>query len=616
MARGHLIILAVWLSAGVIGVTATEVAPAATVTCGSLRGTVDAASESAAFLGIPYALPPIGVRRWQPPVGIGTSPGRRSNCWKGQLDASKPGPACLQGSHCSHGVQSSEDCLRLHVHTKNLEVLSNISDPSPTSARDTWKLKPVLVWLHGGGLLEGSPFSLQSGYGAQANLTSENDVVVVSVQYRLGVAGFLSLASLSHHHDVRGTSGNYGLLDCLEALRWIQGNIRAFGGDPKRVTVWGQSSGGSLVLALLASPAARGLVHGGVSMSGSPKLNSTTSEAAKYWHREVVERSRCAEIGFRQEMEKELSDCLLRLSAAELLHAQPDNWHADVWSLEIFSSTWQYAPLLLVDGEGGVLPQGYLQAFQDSKRGAVPAILGVTREESDFAPGQDVRHLTRSQLMQVLAGYTGRSQEPAFVEELGRLYGLTGNNSSDWEPQRKYAEILSDMTTVCPNFYLAGVMDAHRPRCGAPVFSYVASRHLSKPFCVIANFTKMKPMYCPRFAFHAMDEFAMLQPHFLYNFTAEDRAWGQRLRARMLEFAATGNVQAWQRFSTSTRGQAEGHVSKSRELLFDYNVIDLGAADKNTQRYHVARCNFWLQSGFYDSRGLVNMAATDLVISV
>lgn len=281
-------------------------------------------------------------------------------------------------------------------------------------------------------------------------------------------------------------------------------------------------------------------------MSGSPKLNSTTSEAAKYWHREVVERSRCAEIGFRQEMEKELSDCLLRLSAAELLHAQPDNWHADVWSLEIFSSTWQYAPLLLVDGEGGVLPQGYLQAFQDSKRGAVPAILGVTREESDFAPGQDVRHLTRSQLMQVLAGYTGRSQEPAFVEELGRLYGLTGNNSSDWEPQRKYAEILSDMTTVCPNFYLAGVMDAHRPRCGAPVFSYVASRHLSKPFCVIANFTKMKPMYCPRFAFHAMDEFAMLQPHFLYNFTAEDRAWGQRLRARMLEFAATGNVQACQ----------------------------------------------------------------------
>ena len=221
-----LIIVAVWLSAA-FGVTAREEAPVTAVTCGALRGTVDAASASAAFLGIPYALPPIGVRRWQPPVGIGTSPGRRSDCWKGQLDASKPGPACLQGSHFSHGVQSSEDCLRLHVHTKNLEALANISDPiSSTRA----KLKPVLVWLHGGGLLEGSPFSLQSGYGAQANLTSENDVVLVSVQYRLGVAGFLSLASLSHH-DVRGTSGNYGLLDCLEALRWIQGNIRAFGGE-------------------------------------------------------------------------------------------------------------------------------------------------------------------------------------------------------------------------------------------------------------------------------------------------------------------------------------------------------------------------------------------------
>lgn len=583
------------------------------VTCGALRGTVDAASASAAFLGIPYALPPIGVRRWQPPVGIGTSPGRRSDCWKGQLDASKPGPACLQGSHFSHGVQSSEDCLRLHVHTKNLQALANISDPiSSTGA----KLKPVLVWLHGGGLLEGSPFSLQSGYGAQANLTSENDVVLVSVQYRLGVAGFLSLASLSHH-DVRGTSGNYGLLDCLEALRWIQGNIRAFGGDPEQVTVWGQSSGGSLVLALLASPAARGLFHRGISMSGSPKLNSTTVEAANYWHREVVERSRCAEIGFRKRREKELLDCLLHLSAGELLQAQPDNWHADVWSLEIFSPTWQYAPLLLVDGDGGILPRGYLQAFQDSKHGAVPAILGVTREESDFAPGQDVRRFTRSQLMQLLARYAGRSQEPAFVEELGRLYGLTGNLSSDWEPQRTYAEILSDMTTICPNLYLAGVMDAHRPRRASPVFSYVASRHLSRPFCVIANFTKMKPLYCPRFAFHAMDEFAMLQPHFLYNFTEEDRAWGQRLRARILEFVATGKVQAWQRFSTSTnRRQDEGHVNKSRELLSEYNVIDFGVEDENTQCYNVARCNFWLQSGFYDSRGLVNLAATSFSITV
>ena len=276
-------------------------------------------------------------------------------------------------------------------------------------------------------------------------------------------------------------------------------------------------------------------------MSGSPKLNSTTEEAAEYWHREVVERSPCAEIGFQKPREKELLDCLLHLSAGELLQAQPDNWHADVWSLDIFSPTWQYAPLLLVDGEGGILPQGYLQAFQDSKHGAVPAILGVTREESDFAPGQDVRRLTRSQLMQLLAGYAGKSQEPAFAEELGRLYGLTGF-SDDWEPQQRYAEILSDMTTVCPNFYLAGVMDAQRPRHASPVFSYVASRHLSKPFCVIANFTKMKPPYCPRFAFHAMDEFAMLQPHFLYNFTAEDKAWGQRLRARRGFYDSRGTL--------------------------------------------------------------------------
>ena len=134
------------------------------------------------------------------------------------------------------------------------------------------------------------------------------------------------------------------------------------------MTVCGQSSGGSLVFALLASPASRGLLQRGISLSGSPRLNSTTAEAAAVWHRDVVRRTRCAPLldaanhpargdGAPNPL---LADCLLSLDETELLASTPPNWHADVFGVGVFDPAFAYAPLLLVDGPGGVLPQPYV----------------------------------------------------------------------------------------------------------------------------------------------------------------------------------------------------------------------------------------------------------------
>ncbi|MBA2934060.1 carboxylesterase family protein [Sphingomonas sp. CGMCC 1.13654] len=187
------------------------------------------------FRGIPYAMPPLGELRWKPPVA--------ASDWSDTRDASRFGAACVQPASPSGSIyadeppEMSEDCLTLNVW-------------SPADAQKA----PVMVWIHGGALLTG--FSGSTMYDA-ARLAAEG-VVVVSINYRLGIFGFLAHPGLSAESP-QGVSGNYGLLDQIEALRWVERNIEAFGGDPANVTVFGESAGGLSVMHLLVSPLARGL---------------------------------------------------------------------------------------------------------------------------------------------------------------------------------------------------------------------------------------------------------------------------------------------------------------------------------------------------------------------
>ena len=196
------------------------------------------------FRGIPYAAAPVGTLRWRPPQPV--------RPWHGVRACTQFGSSCPQsGAPIGGGrlpAAQSEDCLYLNVWT-------------PAHARD--ERLPVMVWIHGGGFITGSG-SLPKTYGE--NLSGREHVVVVSFNYRLGVFGFLAHPALSAE-SAHGVSGNYGLLDQRAALRWVRRNIAAFGGDPRRVTIFGQSAGGQSVIAQLVSPLSRGLFARAISES-------------------------------------------------------------------------------------------------------------------------------------------------------------------------------------------------------------------------------------------------------------------------------------------------------------------------------------------------------------
>lgn len=220
-------------------VTAPLAAPA-----GSMRG-VELDGGVRSYRGIPFAAPPVGELRWRPP-----QPAAR---WAGVLDAPRFGTRCTQIPVWSdmrfRSAGSGEDCLTLNVWT-------------PADSRDA--RLPVLVYFYGGGFFAGDASELRYDGAALA----QRGIVVVTANYRLGVFGFLAHPALTAESP-RHASGDYGLLDQVAALEWVQRNVAAFGGDPERVTIGGESAGSMSVHALMASPLSRDLIDGAIGESGA-----------------------------------------------------------------------------------------------------------------------------------------------------------------------------------------------------------------------------------------------------------------------------------------------------------------------------------------------------------
>lgn len=230
---------------------------------GSLRG------STAVFEGIPYAAPPVGALRWREPQPAAS--------WEGVRDATKPGSACVQNdtgldrfvtplaaayatTYVGHTVPSSEDCLYLNVWVPNWPAKASLPAPS----------LPVMVWLHGGSNTAGNGAqTTYDGAGHDGGGLAPHGVILVTINYRLGVMGFFSHPDLSRESG-HGSSGNYGLLDQLAALRWVRANIAQFGGDAKNVTVFGESAGSIDAGVLVTSPLASGLFRRVILESGPP----------------------------------------------------------------------------------------------------------------------------------------------------------------------------------------------------------------------------------------------------------------------------------------------------------------------------------------------------------
>lgn len=212
---------------------------------GKLSGTTGESPEVHVYKGIPYAAPPVGANRWQPPQPIAP--------WHGVRPATKFSPRCIQGSFTRPNAPppppTSEDCLYLNVWT---------------AATSQDERRPVMFWIYGGGFFGGA--GSEPRYGGED--LAKKGAVVVTFNYRLGSLGFFAHPDLSRESD-RHVSGNYGMLDAIAALGWVQRNIAAFGGDPANVTVFGESAGAIMTAALVGSPVAKGLFHRAIGQSGA-----------------------------------------------------------------------------------------------------------------------------------------------------------------------------------------------------------------------------------------------------------------------------------------------------------------------------------------------------------
>ena len=287
------------------------------------------------FKGVPYALPPVGTARWTPP--------QPAAAWPGVRDASHFGPPCVQprsrpGSIYADPLPAmSEDCLSLNIW-------------APKAAHDA----AVMVWIHGGALTTGA--SSETMY--DGSKLADQGIVVVSINYRLGVLGYLAHPGLSAESP-SGVSGNYGLLDQIEALRWVRRNIAAFGGDPAKVTIAGESAGGLSVMYLMAAPPARGLFSGAI------------AESAYMISTPTLKQTRFGEISAEQN----------GLNLAAKLHA-PDIAALramDAQTLTDAAAASGYLPFGAVDGK--VLPAQLVEVFDKGQQAPVPILAGFNSGE-------------------------------------------------------------------------------------------------------------------------------------------------------------------------------------------------------------------------------------------
>ena len=291
---------------------------------GPVRGTMIGQVQT--FRGIPYAAAPVGDLRWRAP--------QPSAGWQGVLDATQFAAHCPQvGS--PYGIAStSEDCLFLNVFT-----------PDKTN-NGLPHLLPVMFWIHGGGLVVGE----SDGYDPTPLVAK--GVIVVTINYRLGELGFLAHPALTAESP-QGASGNYGLMDQQAAMRWVQRNIRNFGGDPGNVTIFGESAGGLSTHSQLASPLAAGLFHKAIVESGAYSLTQPTLAAAEASGTAFATHAGCS---------SQTAACLRGLSVTQILAAQT-------------------AATMVPNRDGFVLPQSVGAAFASGQFNQVPVIEGSNHDE-------------------------------------------------------------------------------------------------------------------------------------------------------------------------------------------------------------------------------------------
>jgi para-nitrobenzyl esterase len=436
---------------------------------GKARGKTINDGKVLAFLGLPYAAPPVGDLRWkapQPPVK-----------WKGERDATSFGAHCAQNHVFDDLIfqdgGASEDCLFLNIYT-----------PAEASAKS--KL-PVMFWIHGGGYAGGA----SSEPRHNGDFLPLKGVVLVTINYRLGVFGFLATSGLAK--EANGAAGNYGLMDMVAALRWVKVNIGNFGGDPDNVTIFGESAGSFAVSTLMASPAASGLFHKAIGESGAAFSNTLPTDTLEA--REKSDGAWVASLGVNTLAE------LRALPADKLLNAAK-NKKGGFW------------PVV----DGNFLTEPVPDIYAAGKQAHVPLLAGWNRDEGSFFA---LRPVTAEQFKGMIGGlYKERAAE--FL----KLYPA----ETDEQALRSAIDYGSD------NFIAFNTwkwIEAHRKTGDSPIYRY----HLE----LAAPPSKYHP---GSFAFHSDDieyVFGTLDTRPGAVWRPEDRRLSEQMMSYWSNFAKTGD---------------------------------------------------------------------------
>ncbi|XP_041883596.1 fatty acyl-CoA hydrolase precursor, medium chain-like [Corvus kubaryi] len=492
------------------------------------------------FLGLPFAKPPVGPLRFTEP--------QPPEPWEGVRDATSYPPMCLQdkvqGQYFSDIItnrkekvllQVSEDCLYLNVYT-------------PVSTGKQEKL-PVLVWIHGGGLV----FGAASSYDGSA-LAAFDNVVVVTIQYRLGIAGYLSTGD-------EHARGNWGYLDQVAALQWIQENIIHFGGDPGSVTIFGESAGGISVSALVLSPLAKGLFHKAISESGTAGLGLFTDqpkeEAQKIAAVSGCEKSSSAAIVecLREKTEEELVQIALKMDS-------------------FFISS-------CVDGV--FFPKSPTELLSEKSINAVPYIIGVNNCEfgwgipmmmkfPPFVDGLDkdvARRILQSSLALFIKGITSEVVDRVYKEYMG-------DAESPAQVRDGLLEAMGDVFFVISAVEVARY---HRD-AGNPVYFYEFQHRPSSAEGVVPAFVK---------ADHGAEiAFVFGKPFLAGDATKEENTLSRTVMRYWTNFAKNGNPNGeglvhWPQYDLEERYLGIDLQQKAAEKLKEHRVEFWAQLTKQTQ---------------------------------
>jgi para-nitrobenzyl esterase len=477
---------------------------------GQIRGKAVGGVE--AYLGIPFAAPPVGPLRWKPPQPV--------KPWEGVRDCTRFGPSCPQPKALIGGDPGpqSEDCLYLNVWT------------APGAAK-----RPVMVWIHGGGCTTGS--GSQPWYDG-ANLAGAG-VVLVTINYRLGPFGYFAHPLLSKESP-REVSGNYGMLDQVEALKWVRRNIAAFGGDPGCVTIFGESAGAMSVCRLMVSPLAKGLFHRAIAQSGG----------AGGWNRHL--RQTAGRMESMEQVGTEISAKLGCDKADDVLSALRAKTPKELLEASnpaqgLFGKGNRFGPIV----DGWAIPDDPPKLFNDGKQHDVPFMLGTNADEGTiFLRQLPIKHPV---------GYVFlvRSLYPDQAEELLRLFPAR----SDDQVYKALDRLMTVTAFVAPARKLARAMASVK----SPAYLY--------------HFTRVPPVkWAEEYgAFHSLEilyVFGNLK--LVPGFDDTDRSLSGAMTACWVRFAATGDPNGkpaagpvWPAYDAKTDPYMEfGDTVKARSCLY------------------------------------------------